>query len=309
MGIGILLAAHKEGGDHGSEDADRGDDQRIKRAGALEGDARHGHAQGEGGDDRAYVGLKQVGAHAGHVAHVVAHVVGDDGGVARVVLGDTDLDLADEVGADVGRLGVDAAADTREERDGRGAQREAEHIAEIIGDVNKAAAQEAQTDDAHAHDRAAGEGDREGLVHTALHRGVRGTDVGAGGHPHAEEAGCDRKQRAEQKADRGPDIDKDRDQRKEHNDEDREDLILGGQKSVGALGDGGGDLLHAGIARRSLGHIPGLVGGKQQSDDREDRGEPDNLIHHDVSSQKSEKRESLLFTLCILTYCRLFFKV
>src|SRR3712207_8432714 len=40
---------------------------------------------------------------------VVADVVGDRGGVAGVVLGDALLDLADEVGADVGRLGEDAA--------------------------------------------------------------------------------------------------------------------------------------------------------------------------------------------------------
>jgi hypothetical protein len=35
----------------------------------------------------ADVGLEQVGAHAGHVADVVAHVVGDGGRVAGVVLG------------------------------------------------------------------------------------------------------------------------------------------------------------------------------------------------------------------------------
>ena len=48
------------------------------------------------------VGLEQVGGHAGAVADVVADVVGDHGRVARVVLGDARLDLADEVGADVG---------------------------------------------------------------------------------------------------------------------------------------------------------------------------------------------------------------
>ena len=45
------------------------------------------------------VGLEQVGGHAGAVADVVAHVVGDGGGVAGVVLGDARLDLADQVGA------------------------------------------------------------------------------------------------------------------------------------------------------------------------------------------------------------------
>jgi hypothetical protein len=76
-----------------------------------------GRREHHGREDRADERLEQVGAHAGHVADVVAHVVGDDRGVAGVVLGDTGLDLADEVRSHVGSLGVDAAADTREQRD------------------------------------------------------------------------------------------------------------------------------------------------------------------------------------------------
>ena len=71
------------------------------------------------------IGLEEVGAHAGDVAHVVAHVVGDGGGVAGVVLGDAGLDLAHQVGAHVGGLGVDAAAHAGEQRDGGGAHGEA----------------------------------------------------------------------------------------------------------------------------------------------------------------------------------------
>ena len=57
-------------------------------------------------DDRADVRLEEVGAHAGDVADVVADVVGDHHRVVRVVLVDARLDLADEIGADVGRLRV-----------------------------------------------------------------------------------------------------------------------------------------------------------------------------------------------------------
>ena len=81
-------------------------------------------------DQRDGVGLEQVGGHAGAVTDVVADVVGDGGGVARVVLGDALLDLADQVGADVGGLGEDAAADTHEHGEQRGAEAEAlEHAA------------------------------------------------------------------------------------------------------------------------------------------------------------------------------------
>jgi hypothetical protein len=45
----------------------------------------------------------------------VSTIVGDHRGVAGIVLGNAGLDLADQVGADVGGLGEDAAAKTRED--------------------------------------------------------------------------------------------------------------------------------------------------------------------------------------------------
>ncbi len=51
-------------------------------------------------------------------------IVGDRRRVAGIVLGNARLDLADEVGADVGALGEDAAAETGEDRDQRGAEAE-----------------------------------------------------------------------------------------------------------------------------------------------------------------------------------------
>ena len=91
---------------------------RVQGAGAAEGNRRqqHGRHQGHG------VGLEEVRRHAGAVTDVVAHVVGDDRGVAGVVLGDAGLDLADEVGADIGALGEDAAAEAREDGNQRTAE-------------------------------------------------------------------------------------------------------------------------------------------------------------------------------------------
>ena len=70
------------------------------------------------------IGFEQIGGHAGAVADIVADVVGDHRRVAWIVLGNSGLDLADEVGADVGGLGEDAAAETGEDRNQRGAERE-----------------------------------------------------------------------------------------------------------------------------------------------------------------------------------------
>ena len=86
-------------------------------------------------DDRDDIGLEQVGRHAGAVADIVADIVGDDGRVARVVLGDAGLDLADEVGADIGALGEDAAAEPREDRDQRGAEAERDHRLEHAAQI------------------------------------------------------------------------------------------------------------------------------------------------------------------------------
>ena len=98
---------------------------RVRPAGRdrdrVDGDAEDHRADVLGGGR-----LEQVGATAGAVADVVADEVGDDAGVARVVLGDARLDLADEVGADVGGLGVDAAAELGEQGDEAGAEAEAD---------------------------------------------------------------------------------------------------------------------------------------------------------------------------------------
>ncbi len=265
VGIGVVLAADEEGGNDGSDDADRRDRQREKRACAGEAAGLQRDAEGQRGDQRADIALKEVGAHARHIAHVVAHIIRDDGRVARVVLGDAGLDLADEVRAYVGRLGVDAAADTREQRDGGCAEREAEEDLIVAGDdIDEAAAEQTEADDAHAHHAAAGEGDGQRLVHAALLRGISGADIRARRDIHAEEAREDGEERTEQEADRGADVDKDRDQHKQHDNEDRQDLVLRDKEGMRALGNRRGDFLHFPRAGILPADKMRLIGGKQQ---------------------------------------------
>ena len=106
--------------DDRGEDRDAAERERVQReVRRLEVRAEQHHGDGGHG-----VRLEEVGRHARAVADVVADVVRDHGRVARVVLGDAGLDLPDEVGADVGGLRVDAAAETREDGDERAAERE-----------------------------------------------------------------------------------------------------------------------------------------------------------------------------------------
>ena len=113
--------------DDGGDEVDGVDDQREEDALDAE-DGIEGGAEDHGADGFGGGGLEDVGTAAGAVADVVADEVGDDGGVAGVVFGDAGFDFADEVGADVSGLGVDAAAELGEERDQGGSEAEADEL-------------------------------------------------------------------------------------------------------------------------------------------------------------------------------------
>ena len=279
MGVGVVVAADEEAADDAGQDADGGEDQREHRARAGER-AGEADAQGQGADQRADIAFKQVRAHAGHVADVVADVIGDDGGVARVVLGDAGLDLADQVRADVSGLGVDAAAHAGEQGDGACAQGEAGEDLHILGeDIDERRAEQTQAHDAHAHDGAAGEGHAQGAVHSAVLGGGGGADVGLGGHVHAHVAGGHGEDGADEEAHGGHPADEEADEQEQHDDEDDQDAVLREEEGARALGDGAGDLLHPFIAGVGLGHLGRLDGGEEQGDHGQDRGKPDQIFH------------------------------
>ena len=130
-----------------------------------------GDTEDDRGDQGDLVALEQVGGHAGAVADVVAHVVGDRGRVAGVVFGDAGLDLADEVGADVGRLGEDAATDAQEQRQERAAEAEADEDGRcrVLEDRDDdRGAEQAQPHGEHAGDAAGAEGDLQGRWHRSV---------------------------------------------------------------------------------------------------------------------------------------------
>ena len=152
--------------------------------------AEAGHAQDHRRHDGDFVALEDIGRHTGAVAHVVAHVVGDGGGVARIVFGDAGLDLAHQVGADVGRLGVDAAAHTHEQRQQRAAEAESEQglVRPFAVDQEDAgAAQEAQAVRQHAGHGAGAVAELHGLA-VAMPGGGRHAKIASGGEGHAAQA-------------------------------------------------------------------------------------------------------------------------
>ena len=121
--------------------------------------------KGSGRQHRTAIALVEVGTHTGHVAHVVAHVVGNGSGVARVVLGDVGLHLTHDVGTHVGSLRVDTAADTGKQRLCRGTHTEGQHGG---GDGDESVGIEAVQ-----HDKPDGDVEQSETYHRETHHGTR----------------------------------------------------------------------------------------------------------------------------------------
>ena len=132
----------KKGADDRGDDAHRANGERQQQHPVEQRLSKEDRSQKHCRDDRHDIGFEQIRSHAGAVADIVADIVGDDRRVARIVLGNAGLDLADEVGADIGALGKDAAAEPREDRDQRGAEAKRHHRfedrAQILGRGDRA---------------------------------------------------------------------------------------------------------------------------------------------------------------------------
>ena len=216
-------------------------------------------AEHHGGDDGHGVGLEQVGGHAGAIADVVADVVGDGRRIARIVLGDAGFDLADEIAADVGALGEDAAAETGEDGDERGAEAERDervgHRAVIDGEAEAAGEEEEIAGDAeqrhagdqHARHRARLEGDVE-AARQRVRCGLRRAHVGAHRDVHADVAGEARQHGADEKADGDEVAEQDPGEDEDDGADHGDGRVLAVEVGLRAFADGAGDLLHARVA-------------------------------------------------------------
>ena len=268
---GPVLGPDVQGAEDGAHDAGGGNVQREGHPGFPV----HLVAEGRRSDDAADVRLEEVGPHAGRVADVVPHAVGDRGGVPRVVLGNAGLDLADEVGADVGGLGVDPPADPGEQGDAGRAEPEPGEVLEGEGDV---LVQRGEDDEEqghpdepgphhhHAHDAAGVERHAQGRVQS-VDGGGRRPHVTPDRHGHADPPSDPR--------DEGPGHEGDgrcrvphehSDQRGDHGHEHGEPLVLLLQEGRGPLLDGGGDLLHLDGPGGHRDHLLAQVVGEQERD-------------------------------------------
>ena len=120
-GVGVLLRLDDHHADDRADQPERHDDEREEDAVDAEG-AVEQHAKDHGADILGGGAFEQVGTTASAVADVVAHEIGDHGGITRIVFRNARLDLADEIGTDVSGLRIDATAELGEQRDERRAE-------------------------------------------------------------------------------------------------------------------------------------------------------------------------------------------
>ena len=248
----------EERADDGRDDADAADGKGIshhseQRVGA--GGAKKDRRQHHGSDRRHGVGLEQVGRHPGAIADIVADIVGDGRGIARIILGNAGLDLADEVAAHVRPLGEDAAAETREDRDQRRAEAECHERVDdgaVVGRHMARAdekteierdAEERQASDQQPSDGAGFERQLEPIGERTDRR-LGGAHVGAYGHVHADEAGCPREYRADQESNRHRGAEEIRKDEEDHDSDHADRGVLALEISLRAFAHGRGDLLH-----------------------------------------------------------------
>ena len=266
---GAFLCADGEDADYGQHHAHcryqhRGQDGPClhRRAHGVEGRSAERH----GGKDGSAVAFVKVGSHAGHVAHVVTHVVGDGGGIAGVVFRKVALDLAHYVRSHVGRFGVDAAAHAGEEGLGAGAHSEGEHGGgddhELLGfgrfdhedveqDVPQGYVKQAEAHYGETHYRTAAEGYLEARVERAP-GGVGRAAGREGGRAHAYIARETGEETTGEECEGHPlvlDVEyvcEHGEEHREHGEHDDDDLVLLPEICHGALTDVLGDLFHGG---------------------------------------------------------------
>ena len=106
---------HEENSADRAEHRDAAKHERINDRGRCVGERER--ANQNRADQTDGVRFENVSGHSGAIANVVAHVVRDRGRIARIIFLEIALDLADEIRADVGGLGVDSAAKSRENAD------------------------------------------------------------------------------------------------------------------------------------------------------------------------------------------------
>ena len=142
-------------------------DDRGQKAEAAKGknqvNLTQGCSEDDCGSNRGDVGVEQIGAHAGNVTDIVTDIVGDNGWVARVVLGNTELNFAGQVSGNIGCLGENTATGFGKQGQGAGAKAEREDDLGVASQkIQDTGSRKACSNDGQPHDSSAAKACHEG---------------------------------------------------------------------------------------------------------------------------------------------------
>ena len=302
--VGTGLGAHHEHAQNGkdsthSADNHRSHDELQTLLVCPTGTGGCGSTQSGGSQNGTGVGLVQVSTHAGHVAHVVTHVVSNRSGVAGIVLIEVVLCLTHQVSAYVSGLGVDTAAHTGEESLQRGTHTEGQHdggdghqlvytltchhpgavVEQKIptGNIQQTKAYHRQTQ--HG---AGTESKLQTLVQTVLcvTAGLSHTTGSVGGRLHADETGKTGEETAGQEGDGynlvlQAEVGHDAEDNGDDDEEDGNNLVLLLQVGHGAFAHVARNLLHAIRTLICLLHVEEELGRAGQNQQRGNGNDPE----------------------------------
>ncbi len=259
----VFTFAHpdKEGSDNGGDNGNRAQQKREVNGHGVS--CKDQGSQQHGGNDSYRVGLEKVGCHAGTVANIVPYVVSDGCRVARVVLGDTGFNFANQVGADVSALRKNTAAEPGKNGNQTAAEAQghqgnhlvnqrhvlragAGHVGEVAGNGGQG-----KTGHQHAGNRAAFEGQAQPRGQPFF-TGFRHPEIGQHGNPHSDIAGEIGGYSPYQKAYGRFGSQSQKNEHEDNDADDRHAFELAVQVGDGAFLDGVGDFDHFGIAFRSI---------------------------------------------------------
>ncbi len=260
---------HEERSDDRGDDAHRAEHQRVEHEHQvrLAADLVQQAAEQHRRHRRDRVRLEKVRCHTGAIADVVTDVVGDDRRVAWVVLGNARLELPDQVGADVGSFGVDAAAETCKDRDQRCAECKADERVEVLEDpVGESHPDQSESDDEEARHGTASERDLESGVDAASSR-FSGSQVGAHRDVHPDVPGGAAEDGADQEEDAGLPPERERQEDEDDRADPGDDRVLAVEVRGRALLDRFGDLLHLVVAFRLTEHPEDQEDGKEKGEE------------------------------------------
>ena len=256
---GVSLAeVDSENPENRGEDGDAADDEGVGEGSGIglaiapeDGEVGYENTA----DEADGVGFKDIGGHPSAIADVIADVVGNGGGVTRVIFFELGFEFADEVGADIGGFGVDASAQTSEDADERGTESES---GETIDGSTKA--EPAGGNEVEGADGEEGEGDNEKAGYGATIEGVAqgggaadggglgGADVGHDGDSHPCEASDETTGGADDKADSSGKIFQVADRSEKKKGDEGDGLQLAVEIGGGSFLNGGGDFAHPFVA-------------------------------------------------------------